>query len=99
MIPFEGRTGSSCESPAWSASSLVLRLKPSDEEKQSKALKGNNWCSRNHMLFWFNCAKDEISEVDNEEAWDALSIIELLKENLELWKEKEDDEDNPIDDL
>ena len=54
---------------------------------------------RKHLLFWFNYAKDEISEVDNEEARDALSIIELLKENLELWKEKEGDKDNAIEDL
>eukprot|EP00344_Euplotes_crassus_P004180 CAMPEP_0196994216 /NCGR_PEP_ID=MMETSP1380-20130617/528_1 /TAXON_ID=5936 /ORGANISM="Euplotes crassus, Strain CT5" /LENGTH=230 /DNA_ID=CAMNT_0042409529 /DNA_START=24 /DNA_END=713 /DNA_ORIENTATION=- len=36
-----------------------------------------------------NGAKEKIDEMDNEEARDALSIIELLKENLDLWKEEE----------
>ena len=40
-----------------------------------------------------------IGDMNNEEARDALSIIELLKENLDLWKEKEDGEDNAIEDL
>mmetsp|Transcript_22872 Transcript_22872/g.22720 ORF Transcript_22872/g.22720 Transcript_22872/m.22720 type:complete len:237 (-) Transcript_22872:59-769(-) len=36
-----------------------------------------------------NGAKEKIDDMDNEEARDALSIIELLKENLDLWKEEE----------
>ena len=42
-------------------------------------------------------AKADIEEMDNEDARDALSIVELLKENLELWKEgkEEDNEAQP----
>jgi hypothetical protein len=32
--------------------------------------------------------------MDNDDARDAISIVELLKENLDLWKEAEGDEDN-----
>jgi len=46
-----------------------------------------------------NGARDEIDNMDNDEARDALSIIELLKENLDLWKEEEDGEDNAVEDL
>jgi hypothetical protein len=46
-----------------------------------------------------NGAKEKIDEMDNEEARDALSIIELLKENLDLWKEEEGGEDNAVEDL
>jgi 14-3-3 protein epsilon len=45
-----------------------------------------------------NDAKEKIDEMDNEEARDALSIIELLKENLDLWKEEGGD-DNAVEDL
>jgi 14-3-3 protein epsilon len=44
-----------------------------------------------------NEAKDKIDEMSNDDARDALSIIELLKENLDLWKE--DGEDNAAEDL
>ena len=46
-----------------------------------------------------NGARDEIDNMDNEEARDALSIIELLKENLDLWKEEEGGDDNAVEDL
>jgi len=39
-------------------------------------------------------AKAHIEEMENEEARDALSIVELLKENLDLWKEDEEGDDN-----
>lgn len=39
-----------------------------------------------------NAAKENIDNMNNEDARDALSIVELLKENLSLWKEEEDDE-------
>lgn len=45
-----------------------------------------------------NAAKDKIDEMNNEEARDALSIIELLKENLDLWKEG-DGADDAAEDL
>ena len=45
-----------------------------------------------------NGARDEIDNMDNEEARDALSIIELLKENLDLWKEEGGD-DGGVEDL
>ena len=38
-----------------------------------------------------NAAKDNIDDMDNEDAKDALSIVELLNENLSLWKEDEGD--------
>ena len=34
-------------------------------------------------------AKQDIESMDNEDARDAISIVELLKENLDLWKEAE----------
>lgn len=34
-------------------------------------------------------ARADIESMDNEEAKDAISIVELLKENLDLWKEAE----------
>jgi hypothetical protein len=40
-----------------------------------------------------NGARDEIDNMDNDEARDALSIIELLKENLDLWKEEDEGQD------
>ena len=43
-------------------------------------------------------ALDKIDELEEDDFRDAKSIIELLKENLTLWKEEEDD-DNAIDDL
>lgn len=43
-------------------------------------------------------AMNKIDEVDEETFRDAKSIIELLKENLTLWKEEEDG-DNAIEDL
>ena len=46
-----------------------------------------------------NGARDEIDNMDNEEARDALSIIELLKENLDLWKDEEGAEDNAVEDI
>jgi len=42
-------------------------------------------------------ALDKIDELEEDDFRDAKSIIELLKENLTLWKEEEDD--NQIDDL
>ena len=37
-------------------------------------------------------ARSDIEDMDNEDARDAISIVELLKENLDLWKEgKEED--------
>jgi 14-3-3 protein epsilon len=46
-----------------------------------------------------NGARDEIDNMDNEEARDALSIIELLKENLDLLKDDEGGEDGGVEDL
>ena len=43
-------------------------------------------------------ALDKIDELEEDDFRDAKSIIELLKENLTLWKEEEGD-DNAIDDL
>ena len=43
-------------------------------------------------------ALDKIDELEEEDFRDAKSIIELLKENLTLWKEEEED-GNEIDDL
>ena len=43
-------------------------------------------------------ALEKIDDVDEETFRDAKSIIELLKENLTLWKEEQDG-DNQIDDL
>ena len=43
-------------------------------------------------------ALDKIDELEEDEFRDAKSIIELLKENLTLWKEEEEG-DNEIDDL
>ena len=42
-------------------------------------------------------ALDKIDELEEDDFRDAKSIIELLKENLTLWKE-EDNDDNNIDD-
>ena len=42
-------------------------------------------------------ALDKIDELEEEEFREAKSIIELLKENLTLWREEEDN--NNIDDL
>ena len=38
-------------------------------------------------------AKADIESMDNDEARDAISIVELLKENLDLWKEGEGEGD------
>ena len=43
-------------------------------------------------------ALDKIDELEEDEFRDAKSIIELLKENLTLWREEEEDNNN-IDDL
>ena len=43
-------------------------------------------------------ALDKIDELEEDDFRDAKSIIELLKENLTLWKEEEGD-GNEIDDL
>jgi molybdopterin synthase catalytic subunit len=42
---------------------------------------------------------EKIDELEEDDFRDAKSIIELLKENLTLWKEEEDGADNQIDDL
>merc|ERR1712110_91045 len=44
-------------------------------------------------------ALDKIDELEEDDFRDAKSIIELLKENLTLWKEEEEAGDNAIDDL
>ena len=44
-------------------------------------------------------ALDKIDELEEDDFRDAKSIIELLKENLTLWKEEEEGGDNQIDDL
>merc|ERR1712183_599381 len=44
-------------------------------------------------------ALDKIDELGEDDFRDAKSIIELLKENLTLWKEEEEGGDNAIDDL
>merc|ERR1712165_62093 len=46
-------------------------------------------------------ALDKIDELEEDDFRDAKSIIELLKENLTLWKEEEEEgnNDNAIDDL
>lgn len=44
-------------------------------------------------------ALEKIDDCDEETFRDAKSIIELLKENLSLWKEEEGDEKNEIEDL
>jgi 14-3-3 protein epsilon len=44
-------------------------------------------------------ALEKIDECDEETFRDAKSIIELLKENLSLWKEEDDENKNDIEDL
>ena len=44
-------------------------------------------------------AMNKIDDVDEETFRDAKSIIELLKENLTLWKEEEEGAKNEIEDL
>ena len=44
-------------------------------------------------------ALDKIDELEEDDFRDAKSIIELLKENLTLWKEEEEGDGNEIDDL
>lgn len=44
-------------------------------------------------------ALDKIDDLNEEDFRDAKSIIELLKENLTLWKEEEEGGDNNIEDL
>ena len=42
---------------------------------------------------------DKIDELEEDDFRDAKSIIELLKENLTLWREEEEEHSNQIDDL
>jgi len=44
-------------------------------------------------------ALDKIDELEEDDFRDAKSIIELLKENLTLWKEEEEGEDNQVADF
>merc|ERR1712146_398819 len=44
-------------------------------------------------------ALDKIDELEEDDFRDAKSIIELLKENLTLWKEEDNGNENQIDDL
>jgi len=44
-------------------------------------------------------ALEKIDDCDEETFRDAKSIIELLKENLSLWKEEDDEKNNEIEDL
>ena len=44
-------------------------------------------------------ALEKIDELGEEEFRDAKSIIELLKENLSLWREEEEGNENNIEDL
>ena len=44
-------------------------------------------------------ALDKIDELEEDDFRDAKSIIELLKENLTLWKEEEEENDGGVDDL
>merc|ERR1711982_178728 len=44
-------------------------------------------------------ALEKIDELQEDDFRDAKSIIELLKENLTLWKDEEEGDDNQIDDL
>jgi len=44
-------------------------------------------------------ALDKIDELEEDDFRDAKSIIELLKENLTLWKEEEEGDANAVDDL
>ena len=44
-------------------------------------------------------ALEKIDDLQEDDFRDAKSIIELLKENLTLWKEEEEGGDNQIDDL
>ena len=44
-------------------------------------------------------ALDKIDDLGEEDFRDAKSIIELLKENITLWKEEEEGGDNNIEDL
>ena len=44
-------------------------------------------------------ALEKIDELEEDDFRDAKSIIELLKENLTLWKEEEEDDNGQIDDM
>ena len=44
-------------------------------------------------------ALDKIDELEEDDFRDAKSIIELLKENLTLWREEEEGDANNVDDL
>jgi hypothetical protein len=44
-------------------------------------------------------ALDKIDDLGEDDFRDAKSIIELLKENLTLWKEEEENDGNNIEDL
>jgi 14-3-3 protein epsilon len=41
-------------------------------------------------------AKQQVDQMNNEDAKDALSIVALLKENLSLWKEEVEEENDYI---
>ena len=44
-------------------------------------------------------ALDKIDELEEDDFRDAKSIIELLKENLTLWREEDENGENQVDDL
>ena len=46
-----------------------------------------------------DAAKQNTDNMDNEDARDALSIVELLKENLALWKEEDQNDEKDAEDL
>ena len=59
----------------------------------------NSWNGISNCFFAMNYAKIEIISMDNEETRNALIIIELLKENLDLGKEEDIGEENAVEDL
>jgi 14-3-3 protein epsilon len=46
-----------------------------------------------------DAAKSDIDNIDNDQAKDALSIVELLRENLDLWKEADEEKGGEVEDL
>merc|ERR1711937_397464 len=64
-------------------------------EEADKLSKGLNACDLGEQAL--SEALEKIDDVDEETFRDAKSIIELLKENLSLWKEEEGD--NAVEDL
>ena len=81
-------------------------------EEADKLSKGLNACNPirlglalNFSVFYYEvmndhkkaCELEKIDDVDEETFRDAKSIIELLKENLSLWKEE--DGENAVEDL